>query len=159
MIESSRSPVHPPSMKASCISLLLRILGGICVLAIVPLFAPRIWLDAGHRVLGLGAFPSAPIAEYLARSVSSLCTFYGGLLLLLASDVRRFIRVIQYQAVAIMILSAVGIFAGVRAGIPAYLVIADAIGCWILLVPILVLTNRMKREVPEGIDTRTGTAE
>ena len=132
-------------MNASRISLLLRILGGICVLAVVPLFVPRTWLDAGHRFVGLGAFPTAPIAEYLASSVCALCTFYGGLLLVLASDVPRFIRVITYQAVAIMILSAFGIFAGVRAGLPAYLVVADALGCWIFLVPILVLAARMNR--------------
>jgi hypothetical protein len=65
--------------------------------------------------------------------------------LVLASDVPRFIRVITYQAVAIMILSALGIFAGVRAGLPAYLVVADALGCWIFLVPILVLAARMNR--------------
>src|SRR5215207_7494853 len=96
-------------MNTSRVRLLLRIFGFICVLAVVPLLVPRSWLDAGHRFLRLGAFPSAPIAEYLARSVSALCTFYGGLLLLLASDVRRYIRVIQYQAVVIMILSALGI--------------------------------------------------
>jgi hypothetical protein len=146
-------------MNASRISLLLRILGGICVLAVVPLFVPRSWLDAGHRFLGLGQFPSAPIAEYLARSVSALCTFYGGLLLLLASDVQRFIRVIQYQAIAIMILSALGIFAGVRAGLPASLVIADALGCWIFLAPILVLAIRMNREVSRPTFDRTRPIE
>jgi len=139
-------------MNASRISLLLRILGGICVLAVVPFFVPRTWINTGHRFLGLGEFPSAPIAEYLARSVSALCTFYGGLLLLLASDVQRFIRVIRYQAVAIMVLSALGIFAGVRAGIPAYLVIADAFGCWIFLLPILILAGRMNREASDSID-------
>jgi hypothetical protein len=59
---------------------------------------PRSWLDVGHQVLGLGEFPTAPMAEYLARSVSALCTFYGGLLLLLARDVRRFIRTVAPPA-------------------------------------------------------------
>jgi hypothetical protein len=133
-------------MSESWLRLLLRILGWICVLALIPLVMPRSWLDVGHRYLGLGEFPSAPIAEYLARSVCALCAFYGGLLLLLAGDVRRFLSIIRYQAVAIMTLSAVGIFAGVRAGVPAFLVIADALGCWILLVPILILAARLNRE-------------
>src|SRR5215204_4226824 len=118
-------------MRESWLKLLLRLLGVICTLALIPLFAPRSWLSAGHRFLGLGEFPAAPIAEYLARSVSALCVFYGGLLLLLARDVWRFVSIIRYQAVAIMTLSAVGIFAGTRAGLPAYLVIADALGCWV----------------------------
>jgi hypothetical protein len=123
--------------------LLLRILGGVCVLAVIPLFMPRGWLEAGHKFLGLGQFPTAPIAEYLARSVSALCTFYGGLLLVLSRDVHRFITIIKYQAIAIMLLSALGIFAGVRAGLPALLVVADALGCWIFLLPILILASRL----------------
>ena len=132
--------------ESASLRLLLRILGGICVSALIPLFMPRSWLDVGHQFLGLDEFPTAPIAEYLARSVSALCVFYGGLLLLLARDVRRFVSIIRYQAVAIMILSAIGIFAGVRAGVPAFFVIADALGCWIFLLPILVLAARLNRE-------------
>ncbi|MES2571110.1 MAG: hypothetical protein V4710_13770 [Verrucomicrobiota bacterium] len=123
--------------------MLLRILGGICVLALIPLFVPRSWFNGGHRFLGLGDFPAAPIAEYLARSVCALCVFYGGLLLMLARDVRRFGSIIRYQAIAIMTLSATGIFAGVRAGVPAFFVIADALGCWIFLLPILLLSARL----------------
>ena len=126
--------------------LLLRILGGICVLAIVPLIMPRSWLVAGHELAGLGSFPTAPIAEYLARSVSALCTFYGGLLLMLSRDVCRFVSIIKYQAIAIMLLSAFGILAGVRAGLPALYVVADAVGCWIFLLPILILATRIDSE-------------
>ena len=128
------------------LKLLLRMLGGICVLALIPLFAPRSWLDGGHQFLGLGKFPAEPIAEYLARSVSAMCAFYGGLLFLLARDIGRYVNVIKYQAVAIMALSVIGIFAGVRAGVPAYLVVADAFGCWVFLLPILLLATRFKRE-------------
>jgi hypothetical protein len=99
-------------------------------------------LEAGHQFLKLGQFPTAPIAEYLSRSVSGLCTFYGGLLLVLSRDVHRFISIIRYQAIAIMLLSALGIFAGVRAGVPAFYVVADALGCWIFLLPILIFAAR-----------------
>jgi hypothetical protein len=76
--------------------LLLRLVGGVCLLALVPLWMPRAWMDAGHRWLDLGPFPDAPIAEYLARSVSSLSAFYGGLLIALSFDVRRYVLVIRY---------------------------------------------------------------
>jgi hypothetical protein len=72
-------------------------MGAICVLALIPLFSPRSWLDGGHKFLGLDEFAAAPIADYLARSVSALCVFYGGLLLLLAGDVRRFVSIIKCQ--------------------------------------------------------------
>jgi hypothetical protein len=122
---------------------LLRILGAICLLALVPLIMPRTWLEAGHWALGLGPFPSAPVAEYLARSVSALCTFYGGLLWMVSRDVHRFTILIQYQAVAIMLLAAFGVVAGVRAGVPAVYVFLDAIGCWLFLLPILILARRL----------------
>ena len=93
--------------------------------------------------MGLGPFPTAPIAEYLARSVSALCVFYGGLLWVLARDPQRFAPIIKYQALAIMLFSAFGIFAGVRAGLPAVWVIADAIGCWIFLLPIYLLARKI----------------
>jgi hypothetical protein len=123
--------------------ILLRTLGVICVLAVIPLVMPFRWLDAAHQSMGLGPFPPAPIADYLARSVSSLCVFYGGLLLMLSRDVERHAPVISYQAIAIMLLSAFGIVAGVRAGLPAFLVIADAVGCWLFLLPILFLSRRI----------------
>jgi hypothetical protein len=123
--------------------ILLRTLGVICVLAIIPLVVPFRLLDAAHQWMGLGPFPSAPIADYLARSVSSLCVFYGGLLLMLAHDVERHAPIISYQAIAIMLLSAFGIVAGVRAGLPAFWVIADAVGCWIFLFPIFLLSRRL----------------
>jgi hypothetical protein len=123
--------------------LLLRALGAICVLAIVPLVMPSRWLDVAHQSMGLGPFPSEPIAEYLARSMSSLCLFYGGLLLTLARDVERFAPIIKYQAVAIMILSAFGIYAGTRAALPPIWLIADAVGCWIFLLPIFLLSRKL----------------
>src|SRR5687768_11378622 len=88
--------VHRSSqpMRESWIRSLLRLLGVICLLALFPFFIPRSWLDVGHRAVGLGEFPTAPIAEYLARSVCALCAFYGGLLLVLARDVQRYIAVI-----------------------------------------------------------------
>ena len=53
-------------------------MGGVCLLALVPLWMPRAWIVAGHRWLGWGPFPDGPVAEYLARSVSALSAFYGG---------------------------------------------------------------------------------
>jgi hypothetical protein len=124
--------------------LLLRILGLVCLPAIIVVVMPAPWLDAAHRAMKLGPFPTAPIAEYLARSVSFLCAFYGGLLLVLARDVERYRSIIIYQAIAIMLGSVLGIVAGVRAGLPAVWVIADAIGCWVFLLPIYILARKTR---------------
>ncbi len=124
--------------------LLLRFVGGVCLLALVSLWMPRNWIDAGHRWLGWGEFPAAPVAEYLARSVSALSAFYGGLLVVLSSDVRRYKPLIRYQALAIMALSASGVVVGGWAGMPAWFVVGDAVACWAYGIPMLVLAGRVE---------------
>jgi hypothetical protein len=124
--------------------LLLRLVGGVCLLALVSLWMPRSWIDAAHRWLGWGDFPAAPIAEYLARSVSSLTAFYGGLLIALSFDVRRYSPLIRYQAMAILLLSACGVVLGRWAGVPLWFVGGDVLACWAYGVPMLVLAWRVE---------------
>ena len=133
------------------LKLFLRIAGAICLVAVVPALMPRAWIVACHAWLGLGAFPQQPIAEYLARSTSGLCAFYGGLLWVLSGDVRRYARVITYQAVAIMLLAIVGNVLSVRCGMPVSWAAGDAAGASTIGVVSLVLQWRM-----HAADARTG---
>jgi hypothetical protein len=125
--------------------LLLRLVGGFCLLALVALWMPRSWMEAGHRWLGIGEFPPAPIAEYLARSVSALSAFYGGLLIALSLDVRRYGPLIRYQAAGIMVLAACGVVVGRWAGVPLWFVGGDAVACWAYGVPMWLLAGRVER--------------
>ncbi len=93
----------------------------------------------------LGRVPCRPLAEYLARSVSALSAFYGGLLVALSFDVRRYAPLIRYQAVAILTLSACGVVVGRWAGVPLWFVAGDAVACWAYCVPMLVLVGRVER--------------
>jgi hypothetical protein len=124
------------------LKLLLRAAGAVCGLAIVAFFMPRSWMAACHEWLGLGAFPEAPIAEYLARLTSGLYAFYGVLLWLLATDVRRFARVITYQAVVVMVLAAAGLPLGALGGMPWPWLIADALSAGGFCAAVLVLQAR-----------------
>ena len=72
----------------------LRILAVPMLLAIPCALMPMAWMEAIHLWLGLGELPETPIVEYLARSSSLLYGFHGILLLLVASDVRRYLSVI-----------------------------------------------------------------
>jgi hypothetical protein len=125
--------------------LLLRLVGGVCLLALVPLWMPEGWIAAAHRRLGWGDFPAAPVAYYLARSASALCAFYGGLLVALSFDVRRYGPLVRYQAAAILLLSASGVVVGRWAGMPLWSVGGDAAACWAYCVPMLVLAGRVGR--------------
>jgi hypothetical protein len=112
---------------------------------------PRAWIVAGHRWLGWGPFPDSPVAEYLARSVSALSAFYGGLLVVLATDVRRYAPVIRYQAAAIVLLSGSGVVVGSWAGMPLWFVGGDAIACWAYCGGTLLLLRRVGRGNAEGV--------
>jgi hypothetical protein len=127
---------------------LLRIFGGICLLAIVPLYMPAAWIHRGHELLGWGAFPAVPIAEYLARSTSALSAFYGGLLVALSFDVRRFAPIIRYQAIAIVVYSISGLVMGRIAGLPWWFLVGDLVGCVGFSTPIWRLAGRVATAKP-----------
>jgi hypothetical protein len=135
-------------MADDTLKLLLRLIGCICLLGLISMWMPRSWIETGHHWLGWGDFPTAPIAEYLARSVSALSAFYGGLLIVLSFDVRRYAPLIRYQALAIMTLSACGVIVGTSAGLPMWYVGGDMIACWAYSIPMLVLARRMDQVRP-----------
>jgi hypothetical protein len=141
----------PSKAREYWLALLLRVVGGVCLLALVALWMPRAWIDAGHRWLGCGPFPESPVAEYLARSVSALSAFYGGLLVGLSTDVRRYAPLIGYQAVAILLLSASGVVVGSWAGMPLWFVGGDAVACWAYSVPMLLLVRRIGSDAAEPV--------
>ncbi|MBI2927655.1 MAG: hypothetical protein HYY24_18320 [Verrucomicrobia bacterium] len=137
------------------LKLLLRAFGGVSVLAVFAVVMPRGWMGVVHEWLGMGTLPDAPIVDYLARSTSALCALYGGLLLVLATDVRRYARVITYQAIATIALSAVGAGFGLRAGMPAWWMLGDVASCWICCGAMLALQKRIP---PARDDTATADA-
>src|SRR5688572_5850450 len=110
---------------------LLRAFGGISVIAFFPFIMPWRWMIAVHQWLGMGTLQHQPVVEYLARATSALCALYGGLLLVLAQDVRRYAPAITYQALATIVTATIGAILGVRAGMPAWWMLGDVLGCWV----------------------------
>ena len=125
------------------LKLLLRLFGGTSVLAFFPFVMPWSWMEIVHEWLGMGPLPHQPVVEYLARSTSALCGLYGGLLLVLANDVRRYSTAITYSAATIIVISGIGAFLGLRAGMPAWWMIADVAACWVLCGAMLLLVPRL----------------
>jgi len=82
------------------LKIILRLTAASMLLALVAVFMPKPWMAMAHEWLGLGTFPQQPIAEYLARTTSALYALVGGALLISASDVRRYGRMITYLALA-----------------------------------------------------------
>jgi hypothetical protein len=100
--------------------LLLRLSGGVMLLAFVAVFLPTSWMAGTHRWLGLGEFPASSLVDYLARSASALYGIHGGLAVVLSLDVRRFAPVIVYVAWAGVIFGALMIGVDLTADMPLY---------------------------------------
>jgi hypothetical protein len=98
-----------------------------------------------HQWLGMGPLLHQPVVEYLARATSALCALYGGLLLVLARDVRRNAPAITYQAAATIVTATIGAILGARAGMPAWWMAGDALSCCVLCGGMLVLQKRIPR--------------
>lgn len=69
---------------------LLYLMGGLAVLAVVPMVMPTSWMVATNDWLGLGPFPHAPLTEYLTRSLSAVYALFGVLVLYVARHVERY---------------------------------------------------------------------
>jgi hypothetical protein len=97
---------------------ILRFVGAMALLAVVPVFMPHAWMDGCHDALGLGTLPETPIIVYLTRSLSALYAFHGGLMWLVAADLRRYAAVVTYFGCAFLTFGAVILWIDFHAGLP-----------------------------------------
>jgi hypothetical protein len=108
----------------------LRFGGIVCASALVAVVMPRAWHAEAHAWLGLGDFPEAPIAEYLARGMSAMCGLYGLLLIWLARDVRKHAGVIRFLLAALMSVSLASTSVMASAGMPVWWLWGDFGSVW-----------------------------
>jgi hypothetical protein len=102
------------------LTMLLRIAGGVMLLAFPAIFLPVDWMAATHQWLGLGEFPRTPIVDYLARSASAIYGFHGVLLLAISQDPARYHRVIRVLGVMNIIFGVLLVGIDVHAGLPVH---------------------------------------
>jgi len=128
----------------------LRILAVPVLLALPCALLPVAWMDATHRWLGLGALPVAPIVEYLARSASLLYGFHGLLMLLVASDVRRYLPVIWLMGGAGLAFGLTMLIVDHLAGLPVHWRWLEGTIIMIESGVILALTRRANHSIQTG---------
>ena len=126
--------------------ILLRWVGGVSLLALVPVFMPHAWMDEIHRSLGMGELPEIPIVGYLTRSLSLFYALMGGLLVLCSFNLVKYKAVLWYLGASFIFfgLAMLGIDYGV--GMPDYWKQLEGPYVTIFGILILVLLRNVKRE-------------
>jgi hypothetical protein len=99
---------------------LLRLLGASALGAVVAVVLPLRWMHAIHGWLGLGAMPSAPIVEYLARSVSGFYVLFGVLCLIIAADLPRYRPLARFLGGALALFGLAFLVIDPLAGLPLW---------------------------------------
>jgi hypothetical protein len=125
--------------------LVLAVTGLGCLLAVFPAVMPLSWMAATHRWLGLGPMPQGPVVEYLARSLCAFYAFLGALLVLLATDVRRYARIITFTAIAAALFSVFIFVVDLAGGLPLWWTLGESLATLAVAIAVLVLQHRLRR--------------
>ena len=97
---------------------LLRIFGGMTLLAFGAMLLPVDAMAWMHARLGLGEFPRAPVVDYLARTISGLYGFHGVLVLLVSTDVVRYRPILVYLWTLNIVFGLMLVVVDLYAGLP-----------------------------------------
>ena len=140
-----RSEAPAESVAERRLALVLRLGGSVMLLATLAILLPSRWMVAVHAWLGMGELPRAGIIEYLTRSASALYASHGGLLIVVAQDVRRFLRVIVYLGLVNVALGGVLLAIDLFAGMPWYWTLGE--GPFVAATGVLLIV--LARAVPD----------
>jgi hypothetical protein len=121
--------------------LLLRFVGVGALFALVAVFMPVSWMAATHRWLGLGEMPTAPVVEYLARSLSAFYAVTGALCLVLTTDLERYRPLVRFLGVAFALMSLVLLGVDLAAGMPWWWTAAEGPATVVVSAVLFVLAR------------------
>ena len=123
---------------------LLRISGVVMLTALGAVAMPYDWMNVIHRQQGLGELPHVLIVGYLTRSISAFYAFHGALLVFVANDLRRYLPVVRFLALAGVVFGAIMMGIDWDVGMPLPWTIGE--GLWVILLSgvLLWLTGRQR---------------
>jgi hypothetical protein len=98
--------------------ILLQFVGVAALFALFAVFIALSWMAATHRWLGLGELPTAPVVEYLARTLSAFYALAGALCVVVTADLERYRPLVRLLGVAFALMSLVLLGVDLAAGMP-----------------------------------------
>jgi hypothetical protein len=121
---------------------LLRVSGAVMLMALGAVVMPFDWMNVIHQRMGLGELPHVPIVGYLTRSISALYAQYGALLVFIANDVRRYLPVLRFFALAGIVFGGVLLGVDCAVGMPLSWTVEEGLSTVAFGVVILWMTRR-----------------
>ena len=128
---------------ARVLTILLRVIGGVSLLALPFVVTPYSWMNAIHMELGMGDLPPEPVVGHLARSASAFYALLGGLFLLLSRHPLRFRPVLMYLGVAVILFGVVLLCVDWIEGLPMFWRVTEGPFCVGLGTAIFLLSRRL----------------
>lgn len=113
--------------------------------AIVFVFCPFSWMQAIHKMIGLGELPFTPLMAYLTRSLSGLYVLLGFVLVFIARDIPRYLdllRALTWLSLAASVCLAVYDFV---IDLPLFWSLSEGPMTIALTVVVLVLCRKIQR--------------
>jgi hypothetical protein len=123
---------------------LMRLNAAVLLCAVVPVFFSTDLMAVLHERLGLGTFPRDRLTDYLTRSAAACYALHGGVVLLLAGDVRKYRELIGrvYLLHLAFALTVLGI--DLVAGMPPWWTLAEGGTIACVAVAVLLINRRAK---------------
>jgi hypothetical protein len=135
-----------PATADALLKWLLRVIGGVELLAIPFILIPVGWMDAVHaRLLG-HPLPAGPIVEYMARSLSVMYAIHGAVVFRVSFDVVRFRPLIAFLGGLHVFIGLAVLGTDVSAGLPVWWVAGEGPGIAAGGVLVLVLAKAGDRK-------------
>ncbi len=125
---------------------LLRLGGAVMLTALGAVVMPLDWMNTIHGHAGLGDLPHVPIVGYLTRSISALYALHGALLIFLAVDVRRYLPVVRFLAMAGAVFGAMMLGIDWAVGMPLAWKVCE--GPYVVALSTLILWLTAARRFP-----------
>jgi hypothetical protein len=99
-------------------------------------------MEVSHAWLGLGPMPEGAILMFLIRQASYSYGMHGVSLWILASDVKRFRKLVIFNGIAHLLAAPVFFLIDYTYGMPFFWTVMDTVGCGLLGAALLWLNWR-----------------
>lgn len=129
---------------------MLRAIGLVDLLALLAVLSPRSWIASSHELLGLGTFPTEPIAGYLARCTSIWYASYGLLLWFVSCDIQKYSLLITCLAWTMFVQGFIVVGIDIAEGMPDWWITFEGPCCSGLGASLLLL-----QRTTTGLSERT----